>query len=214
MSKEKKLNKLSYAIGISLGQSMVGSGIESDVLEFEDFLQGVKDVYYGADSKISPEEGNQLLKTYFDKVHKNAEEMMKQEREFNLKKAQDYLKENKDKPGVNVTDSGLQYKVLQEGGIMQWPTAHSRVRVHYEGRLTDGEVFDSSYQRNKPAEFNLDQVIPGWTEGLCLMKPGSKYEFTIPPALGYGENGIPGHIPGNSVLIFTVELLDILPATI
>ena len=204
------MDKLSYALGLSLGQTMVGSGIESDALEFEDFLQGIKDIYADAEPKITPEEGNQLLNTYFNKVRQNAEEMMKQEREANLKKAQEYLQENKSKEGVKVTDSGLQYRVLQEGGIMQWPTVHSRVRVHYEGRLTDGEVFDSSYQRNKPAEFNLDQVIPGWTEGLCLMKPGSKYEFTIPPQLGYGENGVPGHIPGNSALIFTVELLDIL----
>ena len=99
--------------------------------------------------------------------------------------------------------------MISEGNGQQ-PTAHSRVRVHYEGRLTDGTVFDSSYQRQKPAEFGLDQVIAGWTEGLQLMKEGSVYELTIPPQLGYGEVGIPGHIPGNSVLIFKVELQKVL----
>ena len=213
MSKEK-LNKLSYAIGVSLGQSMFGSGIEKTDLDYEDFLQGVKDVFDNNDPKVSPEEGNQILKEYFDKVKANAEEILKKEREENLQAAEDFLKNNAAKDNVRVTNSGLQYKVLQEGTIMQWPSTHSRVKVHYEGRLPDGTVFDSSYERDKPAEFNLNQVIPGWSEGLCLMKPGSKYVFYIPPKLGYGENGVPGHIPGNSVLIFVVELLEILPTVL
>lgn len=210
MSKEKKLNKLSYALGLSLGQSMVGTGVDKESLDFDDFLLGIKDVFDNVEFRISAEEGSQLLKTYFNKIQKNAEEANRLANEIRLKKAEEYLKENAKKEGVKVTESGLQYKVIQEGAIMQWPNVHSRVRVHYEGRLTDGTVFDSSYERQKPAEFNLDQVIPGWSEGVCLMKPGAKYEFTIPPALGYGENGVPGHIEGNSVLIFTVELLDIL----
>ena len=209
MSKEK-LNKLSYSLGLSLGQSMAGTGVEKSDIDFDDFLLGIKDVFDGVEFRISQQEGNQLLKTYFNKIQKNAEEANKLANGIRLKKAEEYLKENAKKPGVKVTESGLQYKVIQEGSIMQWPNVHSRVRVHYEGRLTDGTVFDSSYDRGKPSEFNLDQVIPGWSEGVCLMKPGAKYEFTVPPALGYGENGVPGHIDGNSVLIFTVELLEIL----
>ena len=108
-----------------------------------------------------------------------------------------------------VTASGLKYKVIKDGDGNP-PDKHGRVRVHYEGRLLDGQVFDSSYKRGTPTEFGLDQVIPGWTEGLQLMKVGSKYEFYIPSHLAYGEVGVPGIIPGNSVLIFIVELLDVL----
>ncbi len=209
MSK-KNLNKLSYALGLSLGQSMAGTGVEKSDIDFDDFLLGIKDVFDKVEFRIPAEEGSQLLNAYFNKIQKNAEAANKLANEIRLKKAEEYLKENAKKEGVKVTDSGLQYRVIQEGGIMQWPNAHSRVRVHYEGRLTDGTVFDSSYERGKPAEFNLDQVIPGWSEGVCLMKPGAKYEFVLPPALGYGEAGVPGHIDGNSALIFTVELLEIL----
>jgi FKBP-type peptidyl-prolyl cis-trans isomerase len=153
--------------------------------------------------KMKPSKAQEIINRYFDEMDAKLNAAA-------AAKAEEYLKENAKKEGVKVTDSGLQYRILREGGIMKWPNAHSRVRVHYEGRLADGTVFDSSYESAKPEELNLDQVIPGWSEGVCLMKPGAKYEFTVPPALGYGENGVPGHIDGNSVLIFTVELLEIL----
>jgi len=121
-----------------------------------------------------------------------------------------YLAENKERAGVKTTASGLQYEVLKEGAG-ESPVATDTVAVHYEGRLTDGTVFDSSYQRGEPAVFRLDQVIPGWTEGVQLMKPGAKYRFTIPPELGYGPEGAGGVIPPNAVLVFDVELLAIAP---
>ena len=119
-----------------------------------------------------------------------------------------YLKANKSASGVTTTASGLQYQVLRPGAGAH-PARSDTVAVQYEGKLVDGTVFDSSYQRGQPAVFPLDQVIPGWTEGVQLMQPGAKYRFVIPPALGYGARGAPGAIPPNAVLRFDVELLAI-----
>jgi len=124
--------------------------------------------------------------------------------------ATEYLAKNKERSGVKTTASGLQYEVLKEGQGAS-PVATDTVAVHYEGRLIDGTVFDSSIQRGEPAIFPLDQVIPGWTEGVQLMKPGAKYRFTIPPELGYGPEGAGGVIPPNAVLVFEVELLAVAP---
>lgn len=200
------MDKVSYALGMSIAQNLINSGVKT--LEFKDFLSGVKAIFSGEDPAVDAEEGNKVLQEFFEKRHK--EEMIRQglENEKNKKEGKEYLKNHSGEDGVQTTKSGLQYKVLVEGDGKQ-PSPHSRVKCHYEGRLIDGTVFDSSYKRGEPATFGLDQVIPGWTEGLQLMKVGSKYEFAIPSELGYGERGIPGHIPGNSVLIFVVELLDV-----
>lgn len=129
----------------------------------------------------------------------------------NLAKAKEFLAENKAKDGIQTTESGLQYEVLTEGGTDGVaPEATNVVRVHYEGRLIDGTVFDSSLQRGTPAEFPLNRVIAGWTEGLQLMSEGDKYRFYIPPELGYGETGAPGGSIGpNEALVFEVELLEV-----
>jgi len=119
-----------------------------------------------------------------------------------------YLAKNKGKPGVTTTASGLQYEVLTAGTGAQ-PTAADTVKVHYEGRLLDGTVFDSSYKRGEPATFPLNGVIAGWTEGVQLMKTGAKYRFTIPSALAYGDSGAGGVIPPNAVLVFDIELLGV-----
>jgi len=123
-----------------------------------------------------------------------------------MQKGIDFLVENGKKAGIITTSSGLQYEVINEGNGAK-PAADDIVKVHYEGKLIDGTVFDSSYER-EPIEFPLNQVIPGWTEGVQLMSVGSKYRLFIPPELGYGAGGA-GPIPPNSVLIFEVELLDI-----
>lgn len=194
------MDKLSYALGMSVGLNLQSDGVKE--IEFNDFLEGVKDtIKSGGEVKMKPSEAQKVLNKFFNELDTQlkAEAMAKEEK---------YLKENADKEGVQTTKSGLQYKVLVEGDGKQ-PGPHSRVKCHYEGRLIDGTVFDSSYKRGEPAVFGLDQVIPGWTEGLQLMKVGSKYELTLPAELGYGERGIPGHIPGNSVLNFVVELLDV-----
>ena len=198
------MDKLSYAIGMSVGLHLLSDGVKEEEINFDDFIAGVRDtIKPRGELKMKPSKAQEIINRYFD-------EMDAKMNAAAAAKAEEYLKENAKKEGVKVTDSGLQYRILREGGIMKWPNSHSRVRVHYEGRLADGTVFDSSYERQKPEELNLDQVIPGWAEGLCLMKPGAMYEFVLPPVLGYGETGVPGHIPGNSVLIFTIELLDIL----
>ena len=129
--------------------------------------------------------------------------------ETDLEKGEAFLKENAKKEGVKTTASGLQYKVLKEGEGKS-PAAADTVVVHYKGTLIDGKEFDSSYKGNKPAEFPLNRVIPGWTEGVQLMKEGAKYQFTVPPKLGYGERGTPGGpIPPNATLIFEVELIKV-----
>lgn len=201
------MDKLSYVLGMSLGQSLQASGVDS--LEFDDFLSGVKVIFSGEDPQISAEQGNQILQTFFDKKKKEKEEAEKIEKQKNLTTGQEFLKKNAEESGVTVTPSGLQYKVIKDGEGNP-PGPHSWVKCNYEGRLINGQVFDSSYMRGVPAKFGLDQVIPGWTEGLQLMKVGSKYEFYIPADLAYGEVGVPGAIPGNSTLIFTVELLGVL----
>ncbi len=119
-----------------------------------------------------------------------------------------YLKANREKPGVKTTASGLEYEVLTEG-TGPHPARTDTVLVHYEGRLVDGTVFDSSYRAGQPVAFPLDQVIAGWTEGVQLMTAGSKYRFTIPPAIAYGAKGAGGVIPPNAVLVFDIELLAI-----
>ncbi len=126
------------------------------------------------------------------------------------REAHTFLVANQEKPGVKTTESGLQVEMLAVGEG-ETPTAEDSVLVHYEGRLADGTVFDSSYQRGQPAVFGVGDVIPGWTEGLQLMRPGGKARFTIPPELGYGARGAGGVIPPNAVLVFDVELLAIAP---
>ena len=189
------MDKLSYVLGMSLRQTLQASGVDS--LEFDDFLSGEKVIFSGENPKISAEQGNPIIQA------------LKREKQKNLAAGRDFLKKNAEEPGITVTASGLQYKVIRDGEGNP-PGPHSWVKCNYEGRLIDGKVFDSSYERGLPAKFGLDQVIPGWTEGLQLMKAGSKYEFYIPANLAYGEVGVPGAIPGNSTLIFTVELLEVL----
>lgn len=134
--------------------------------------------------------------------------MKAEKAENNLKSGQEFLANNKQKPGVTELPSGLQYEVLTEGDGPK-PTAYNTVTCHYHGTLTDGTVFDSSVQRGKPASFPLNMVIKGWTEGLQLMGVGSKYRFFIPPHLGYGDRQVSAQIGPNSTLIFDVELLGI-----
>lgn len=203
------MDKLSYAFGVTVGQNLTTQfGIKD--LNFEDFTEGLKTMFGKTEIKMSVDDINNTLNEHIKKFQ---DEKMKEQKKINentLKEGKSFLSENAKKDGVQVTESGLQYKVLTKGTGTVSPTAHSRVRVHYEGKLTNGKVFDSSFERGTPVEFGLDQVIPGWTEGVQLMKEGDVFEFTIPSDLGYGPTGVPGHIPGNSVLIFKVELIKVL----
>jgi FKBP-type peptidyl-prolyl cis-trans isomerase FklB len=201
------MDKLSYALGMEIARNLQQTGI--DALVYQDFMDGLVDSYLNNEMKMTEEEGEKLIADYFAKKQKEEDAREQMKAAVAKKEGEEFLRLNKVKEGVTVTDSGLQYRVVQDGDGKN-PTVHSRVKCHYEGKFISGEIFDSSYKRGEPVVFGLDQVIPGWSEGVCLMKPGAKYEFVIPAKLAYGERGIPGRIPGNSVLTFTVELLDIL----
>jgi len=188
----------SYALGMNIGSSLKADGL---YLDWDEFIKGIKDILYDNDTRFTMDEAQQV---FYEAYSANNEK-----REAANKQAQtDFLEENKKKPGVTTTESGLQYEVITQGYGPQ-PSAQDVVRVHYKGTLINGNEFDSSYSRNQPAEFPLDGVIRGWTEGLQLMNTGSKYRLVIPSNLGYGPQGMGPQIPPDSTLIFEVELLDI-----
>ena len=193
------MDKISYAIGLSMGQNLMGSGVTS--LEYADLAAGIKDVLEKNQPQISYQEAQQVLGKFFSELEQKIAGEAKAAGEA-------FLVENAKREGVKVTDSGLQYEVL-EATIGQKPKATDKVRVHYEGTLIDGTVFDSSYKRGESITFGLNQVIKGWTEGLQLMSIGSKYKLYLPYQLAYGERGAGANIPPYAALIFTVELLGI-----
>lgn len=194
------MDKISYALGLGIGQQIKSMNIEN--FSIEDFARSIADVMEGKETAFSSREAQLMLQDYFTKKQK-------EEAQAHIAEGKAYLDANAKKPGVNVTKSGLQYEVLQEG-TGKSPKATDTVRCHYEGRLLDGTVFDSSYKRSQPADFGLGQVIPGWTEGVQLMKEGAKYRFTIPYLLAYGEQGAGASIPPFSTLVFDVELIKVL----
>ncbi len=193
------MDKISYALGLSMGQNLMSSGVES--LNYNDLAEGIKDVLEKQKPQISYQEAQQVLNTFFQELEQKVASAAKAAGE-------QFLAENAKRAGVKTTASGLQYEVL-EATLGQKPKATDKVKVHYEGTLTDGTVFDSSYKRGEPITFGLNQVIKGWTEGLQLMSIGSKYKLYIPYQLGYGAQGAGGSIPPYAALIFTVELLGI-----
>ena len=193
------MDKISYALGLSMGQNLMGSGVES--LNYQDLAAGIEDVLTHTQPKITYQEAQQVLNTFFQELEQKIAGAAKADGEK-------FLAENAKRDGVKVTPSGLQYEIL-EPSLGQKPKATDTVRVHYEGTLIDGTVFDSSYKRGESISFPLNGVIKGWTEGLQLMSIGSKYKFFIPYQLAYGERGAGQSIPPYAALIFTVELLGI-----
>ena len=193
------MDKISYAIGLSMGQNLMGSGVTS--LNYADLAAGIKDVLEKKQPQISYQEAQQVLGKFFSELEEKIAGEAKAAGEA-------FLAENAKREGVKVTESGLQYEVL-EATIGQKPKATDKVRVHYEGTLIDGTIFDSSYKRGESITFGLNQVIKGWTEGLQLMSIGSKYKLYLPYQLAYGERGAGANIPPYAALIFTVELLGI-----
>lgn len=198
--------KVGYSFGYLMGRSNADTLKD---LDLDAFSQGLKTAAAGQQSSLSDEEMTQVLTQY--KRQSDAKELivLKQKAEENAKAGKAFLQENAKKPGIKTTKSGLQYLVLKEGKGKS-PSANSNVRVHYEGRLIDGTVFDSSIARQQPVDFRTTQVITGWTEGLQLMKVGAKYRFFIPADLAYGQIGSGDIIEPNSTLIFDIELLEII----
>lgn len=197
----------SYVIGLQLGESIKKSGLEVDTAAL---FVAIEDALKGRAPALTQEEMMATMQALQGKMQKQQEKMMQEmqsESEDNLKKAEEFLAKNAGEPNVMKTDSGLQYMVMKQGEGEK-PVAASKVRVHYKGTLLDGTEFDSSYKRGEPAEFQVGGVIKGWQEALQLMSVGSQYKLFIPPDLAYGPQPRPG-IPGNSLLIFEVELIEI-----
>ena len=194
------MDKLSYALGLSMGNNFKSSGIQT--LSVTDFANGVKAVYEGEKPEMTYDEAKQVINDFFTQMQREVNDRNRAEGEA-------FLAENKKKSGVVVLPSGLQYEVLTEGKGKK-PAATDRVQCHDHGTLINGEVFDSSIERGEPAVFGVSQVIPGWVEALQLMPEGSKWRLFIPSDLAYGENGAGGKIAPNSTLIFDVELLKVL----
>ena len=201
---ETDLQKRSYALGHNMGGTLESAGIEYDQAYYN---AGFSDAAEGVQRMTAEDMQAAMIAMQQDAQQKQMEKQQVALEE-NKKVATDYLAVNAEKEGVITTDSGLQYQIIAEGDGEK-PTASDTVTVHYEGRLVDGQIFDSSLQRGEPATFPLGGVIAGWTEALQLMPVGSKWQLTIPPELGYGERGAGGKIGPNAVLIFDVELLDI-----
>ena len=201
------LEKLSYSLGIILGER-----IQNDFGDLDPnfVLEGLKDSKDPNSWKLDRPAINQAVQDAQTRIRAQQEQQVEAMAEANLKSGEAFLAENAKKDGVTVTASGLQHRVITEGAG-DAPKATDTVKVHYEGRLISGDVFDSSIARGEPVSFPLNGVIPGWSEGVQLMKVGSKFEFTISSALAYGPSGT-GPIPPNSVLVFDVELLEINPA--
>lgn len=202
------MDKLSYALGLGIGQQLKQMGLK-DSLVIDDFAASIADVLNDNDLKVSHQEGQAIVNAFFQDLESKQKAAQAEAGKAAKTAGEDFLAENAKKDGVTVTKSGLQYEVLNEGSGKK-PKATDTVRCHYEGRLLDGTVFDSSYKRNEPADFGLQQVIAGWTEGVQLMAEGAKYRFYIPYMLAYGEGGARAMIPPFSTLVFDVELIKVL----
>lgn len=198
-------DRLSYTIGMDIGQSLADQNMELDV---DLLLQAIRDTYEGNDTLLTLEEAQTERDAFLQRRQQEMEAEQEAEATRNLEEGQAFLAENSNREEVTETESGLQYRVIEEGEGPTPAGPESQVTVHYQGTLINGVEFDSSYGRGEPATFALNQVIPGWTEGLQLMNKGAKYEFFIPSELAYGDSGRPGPIGPNSTLIFEVELLD------
>lgn len=200
------MDKLSYALGIGIGSQLAGMGAKE--LNIDDFAQAIKDVISGSELKVDNAEAQTLVQNFFQEQEAKQQAAAAEAGKAAKAAGEAFLAENGKKDGVVTLPSGLQYQVLKEGEGKK-PSATDQVVCHYEGTLIDGTVFDSSYQRNQPATFGLNQVIAGWTEGVQLMQEGAKYRFFIPYNLAYGERGAGAQIPPFAALVFDVELIEV-----
>ena len=194
--------KVSYGFGWQFGRQLHKNNFQD--LDINVVMAAIKQCYEGEASQLSDKE----LDFAYDAVKIKKQEAGKQQAENLESLNKQYLEQNAKREGVVVTDSGLQYEIIEQGNGAK-PSANSVVRTHYHGSFINGQVFDSSVTRNEPAEFTLEQVIPGWTEALLMMTVGSKWRITVPSNIAYGDAGSPPVIPGGSTLVFEISLLDI-----
>lgn len=199
MKYSNDLDRVSYCFGLSIASNLISSGVKQ--ISVEAFNDAMSTVFAGKMPEITPDEANNILQDYFEKIQNERGSAAKATGEK-------FLAENKTKEGVITLESGLQYKILKNGNGPK-PKESDTVKCHYEGRLIDGTLFDSSVRRGEPAEFPVGGVIPGWVEALQLMNTGSKWELYIPSELAYGAHGAGQAIGPNETLIFEVELLEI-----
>lgn len=207
VSLESHERRLSYGIAVGFARQMQTNKVD---LQPDAFMAGLTDVLEGRELKLTQEEINTEMSTFQKASTEKREAERLAQGETNVEEGKAYLAENATREGVTVTESGLQYEVITEGEGAR-PGPEDTVEVHYRGTLLDGREFDSSYKRNQTASFALNQVIPGWTEGLQLMPAGSKYKFAIPSELAYGSGGAGGMIGPNATLLFEVELISVKP---
>lgn len=218
---QNSMDSVSYILGTN-----VYKNFQQGELGINDtfVLRGLRDAIQETDTVLSEEESRAIMQRFQQKMQakrkqqkgnrgeqgrgENRRQARQEKAQQNLKESQAFLKENRQKDGVKSTESGLQYKVMEEGNGPT-PSAEDTVRVHYKGKLKDGSEFDNSYKRNEPAEFPVNGVIQGWQEGLQLMKEGAEYKLFVPPELGYGQRGAGRQIGPNEVLIFEVELMEV-----
>lgn len=199
--------KASYALGFRSAEQM--RSLEN--LDLDAMVAGLRDGFdEKGESRLGDEDLDQLIRDFQGRMMAAQQKKVEEEAGKNLEASEKFLAENAERDGVTVTDSGMQYEVLASGeeGAPS-PTLEDTVEVHYHGTLPDGTVFDSSVERDQPATFGLQQIIPGWQEALPMMKEGDKWKIVLPPSLGYGEQGAGGDIGPNQVLIFEIELLDV-----
>ena len=203
------IDSVSYSVGYQIGSGMQQQGM--DDVDFNNLLAGLQDALgeESGEPQISQQQMRSILQNYQMQKQQQAMQRQQEEAKQNIQKGQEFLAENAKEEGVRETQSGLQYKVLEEGSGAS-PEASDSVVVHYRGTLLDGTQFDSSYERDEPASFQLNQVIEGWTEGLQLMQEGATYKFWIPSDLAYGNRPRPGGpIKPGQTLVFEVELLEV-----
>ena len=199
MKYNNEMDKVSYSLGLSIASNLISSGVKT--INMEAFNDALSTVFAGKMPEIMPDEANNILQDYFEKLQKAQGDAAKEA-------GAQFLAENKNTEGVVTLSSGLQYKILKAGDGPK-PKASDTVKCHYEGRLINGQVFDSSIKRGEPAEFPVSGVIAGWVEALQLMPVGSKWQLYIPSELAYGSHGAGQSIGPNETLIFDVELLAI-----
>ena len=201
-----KLDSAAYVMGSQMGEYYFLNQVEINI---DAFFEGLKDGYTAKRLKIQEPQKTEVMNAFNEYAQRKQQEKSERESRFNKEVAKSILEQNRQNKNIKETASGLQYEIIKEG-TGQKPVATDKVKVHYVGTLYNGTTFDSSRSRGEPITFGLNQVIPGWTEGVQLMKEGSTYKFWIPAELGYGDRA-QGSIPAGSLLIFEVELIQVNP---